>query len=210
MRCVRFLGVKFDTRLSWSSHGDSVMKKLSSCTFLLRSLKELVSDRMIVRVYFALFDSVLRYGILAWGHSSIMGDLFALQRRAVRVVAGIGYRSCCQGGFRSLGILTLPCLYVFECLKWVHASRSGFVTGSEIHGRNLRYGGNIRIPYHRVSASRCGKSYYGPLIYNLLPDTMKACRTKTFAVRLKRFLAAKAYYSVNECLKDKFSNIGDF
>lgn len=207
---VKFLGVMLDSRLAWSLHGDYTVGRLSGCTFLLRSLKDLVSDRMIIKVYFALFDSVLRYGILAWGHSPILGDLFALQRRAIRIVTGTGYRSCCRGRFRTLKILTLPSLYIFECLKWMHANKHQFITNSGVHGRRLRYGDHIRIPYHRVYASRCGKSYYGPLLYNLLSDNVKSYGAETFAMGLKRFLAARAYYSLSEFIEDHSSFVVDF
>lgn len=206
---VKFLGMVLDSKLTWGSHCEYVMGKLAKCTFLLRNLRPIISDSVMLRVYYALFDSLLRYGILAWGHSAAAKELFALQRRAVRIVAGIEYRSCCRGSFRNFKILTLPCLFILECLKWTHTNAETFHTSFDVHGRETRFGKHIRVPYHRVYAGRCGKSYFGPLLYNLLPDSVKSYGSVLFGVRLKRFLAAKAYYSVVECLDDRFSDILD-
>lgn len=204
---AKFLGIVLDSKLLWGPHSEYVLRKLSKYIFLVRSLRPLVSGHVLLRAYYALVDSVLRYGILAWGHSPAAQDLFAFQRRAVRVVASVGYRDCCRHSFKALGILTLPSLYILECLKFMHANYNVYTLNAEVHGRDTRSGHLIRVPYHRVNATRCGTTYYGPRLYNYLPPDLKRCDRKLFITRVKRYLADKAYYSIEECLDEHFEGI---
>lgn len=61
-----------------------LLGKLPKYIFLMRNLRSVVSVSIPLEVYDASIDSVLRYGITAWGNSSAAQELIAFQRRAVR------------------------------------------------------------------------------------------------------------------------------
>ena len=69
--------------------------------------------------YFVLVHCHLEYALLAWGHMSTCDRLFKSQRRAIRVVANLAYREDCRSYFRSLGILTVPSMFIFKCLECI-------------------------------------------------------------------------------------------
>ncbi|CAB0017866.1 unnamed protein product, partial [Nesidiocoris tenuis] len=46
--------------------------------------------------YYTCFQSVMAYGILCSGHSAGAGTVFGVQRRAIRVIADLGYRNDCR------------------------------------------------------------------------------------------------------------------
>jgi hypothetical protein len=58
-------------------------------------------------VYFAYFHSIVSYGIIFWGSSASMQNVFLIQKRAVRIMPGIGHRSSCREAIKKL-TLSLP------------------------------------------------------------------------------------------------------
>ena len=138
--------------------------------YLLRNIKPVVSESVALMAYHSLIESYLTYALLSWGHAPAAKRLFGLQRRAVRVLAGIGYRDDCRDYFRALAVMTLPSLYVFQCLKYMRTDIHYFSARSYLHDHNTRTSSSLVLPFNRLSANRLGITYYGPLLYNLLTD----------------------------------------
>ena len=175
---------------------------LSSVVFLLRRLAESVSTHLLRMTYFAFFQSRLTYGVLSWGHSSILERIFAIQRRAVRVVAGLDYREDCRTAFVHLKIMTLPSLYIFECLKYVTTNRAVMPQQNAVHSYDTRANSDIRQPHLRLLRSRNGRNYFGVKFYNALSTTFRSLPQKQFLQRLKCFLIEQAPYSIDDFLRD--------
>jgi hypothetical protein len=53
-------------------------------------------------VYFAYFQSMVKYGIVFWGNSYNLNKVFLLQERIVRIILGLSYRSSCKFGLRNM------------------------------------------------------------------------------------------------------------
>jgi hypothetical protein len=68
-------------------------------------------------VYFAYFQSVVKYGIVFWGSSYNLNKVFLLQKRIGRIMLGLSYRSSCKFWFKKHNILTVPCLYIFSLFR---------------------------------------------------------------------------------------------
>lgn len=116
---AKLLGVIIDDRLNWSSHVEQLSRKLSSSIFVLRNLARSLSRETLRMSYFALFHSHINYGTLLWGNSCYADKIFRLQKRAVRIVAGLGFRDHCKPAFKNLKIMPLPSLYILLCHKKV-------------------------------------------------------------------------------------------
>jgi hypothetical protein len=64
---TKFLGIRITDSLKWHSHIQLLANKLSKVTFMIKSLKEVLSSNFIWNIYFTKFHSLLRFGILCWG-----------------------------------------------------------------------------------------------------------------------------------------------
>jgi len=63
---TKFLGIHITETLKWNSHVQSLTSKLSKVSFMIKSLKEILSPNMIRNIYITKFQSLIRFGILFW------------------------------------------------------------------------------------------------------------------------------------------------
>ena len=152
----------------------------------------------IKTTYFAYFHSLLEYGIAFWGNSTGNKKVFKLQKRAIRLMTGSKSRTSCQPLFPQLGILTLSSQYIFSLMRFLTQNLELYTTNSTIHNHNTR----SRIQLHKPSATLAlyqkGPYYESIRVYNALPHNIAELilQKKEFITKLKKYLLAKAYYSV--------------
>lgn len=199
-RSVKFLGVHLDPGLRWDVHTDSLCSKLSSNTFLLRGLADCVSQPVLKQAYFSLCHSHISYAIIAWGHSSGAQGVFRLQRRAVRIVACLGYRDDCREAFKRLRILTLPSLFILENLLYLKDRTEQYSRHEEQHSYNTRNKGNLIPNSLRLERCRTGPNSLVIQFYNKLPGIIKELPKAQFKTRVREILLRNVFYSCDEFL----------
>ena len=203
---AKFLGFYLDPALSWEQHCNELAGKLSRNIFVIRTLKHQVPRETLLLAYHALFLSHCAYGLVVWGHSPNAEKIFGLQRKVVRIIYGEGYREDVRDTYIEHKLLTLPCLYILECLKYVKLHLTDFDMQGGKHEHNTRKGTDLKIDFFRLSHSRFGPNYYGLKFYNLLPIEIQNLPYGPFISYLKKFLLQKALYN----FKDFMSLEGDF
>jgi hypothetical protein len=65
---IKFLGLHINNTLSWTTHIDNILRKLSSACYAMKSVKSYVSQQMLKVIYYSYFHSIMSYGIIFWGH----------------------------------------------------------------------------------------------------------------------------------------------
>lgn len=200
---VKFLGVLLDETLKWDAHVESVCKRLGSSVFVLRNLCGCVSDATLRTAYFGIFHSVMAYGVLVWGGSAHSRRIFGFQRRAVRVLSGLGYREDCRGAFIRLGILTLPSLYILENLLYIKQHNNS-LRHQDVHQHNTRNCANFVPMYSRLERCRSRPEAIAVRLLNKLPVSIKEKPVNAFKCYVKKFLLQRAFYSVDEFLNCQF------
>jgi hypothetical protein len=99
---VRFLGLQLDKQINWRNHLHCWLSKLSKACFVLRRLRCVLNIDVLKLVYFAYFQSVVKYGILFWGNPYNLKKVFLLQKRTLRIMLGLSYRSYVNPCLRNL------------------------------------------------------------------------------------------------------------
>lgn len=197
---VTFLGVDLNPTMTWEYHTTRLCNKLSCLTYLLRSLADSVSKSTLKACYYAHFHSHLTYAIMAWGHASGVAAVFRLQRRAIRIISGLSYREDCRQAFVALEILTVPGAYIFECLKYMYDHLQDYRSVNELHDHHTRHTDNLYVAYTRLTRSRCMTNYWGPALWNCLPNNVRDYNRTKFLSFVKQKLKEKAFYSIHEAL----------
>ena len=81
MSDVKFLGMCIMEKLSWQAHICSLCHSLSKTYYISKSLKNILSNRMLWNIYFAYFQLRLRYAIILWGRTKESIKVLHIQKK---------------------------------------------------------------------------------------------------------------------------------
>jgi hypothetical protein len=76
----KFLGINITSNLRWSTHIQSLCLKLSKVCYIIKSLRDDLSFNILRNIYFAKFQSLVRYGISFWGSENECSEVLKLQK----------------------------------------------------------------------------------------------------------------------------------
>ena len=198
----KFLGLVIDSRLKFESHIFALNKKLSRGCYAVRVISQELGFKTARMVYYALFESHLRYGICFWGACSVtlFNSIFILQKRAVRFMTRAKPRDSCQPLFLKHKILTLTCLFILETVCIIK-KKTEFRTTVYPTRRSHTF----PLPIPTSSLSRNSFIYNGRKLFNSLPSYLRQIEcNKRFKRQVYLFLVTKAYYSLDEFYSEGF------
>ena len=167
---IKYLGVKIDKELNWKIHIDYIALKLSRATAMLYKLRDFVSPKTLVSVYYALFESHLNYACTVWGQNiHSVNRLFILQKKALRTLHHKQQNEHSNPLFLESKIIKLPDKVKIEnCLlisKYFHNKlppifKEWFTLSSDSHKYETSFAsyGNLKIP--SVKTTSYGKSSF--------------------------------------------------
>ena len=203
VKVTKFLGLSIQSNLKWNIHINELNTKLSSICYAFRILSNSVSLNAARCVYFANVHSRLRYGIIFWGSTSCSTQTFRIQKKIVRIISKCHPRDSCKPLFFKLGILPLPCLFIYESVVFV---KTDLLKGGDIFSCNTDiYNYNTRRKNHihqvSVSTAHYKKSAYNTctLLYNSLPDDIQQLHSiHKFKSQVKSFLLHNCFYTIRD------------
>jgi hypothetical protein len=210
---IKFLGIILESTLNWKQHIDYINSKLQSLGYIIRSLRNVLSLKVIKQIYNSYVHSLINYGIIFWGSSSHCKTLFTMQKRIIRIIMKAKARESCRNMFKELGILTLYSQYIYSILMFVVSHREIFTFNNEVHGLNTRRKLDLHVPTVSLTKVQKGVYYLGITIYNKLPNSIKerANNYNEFKIILKRFLKNNPYYSIEEFMdSDTINDLHSF
>jgi len=193
------LGLAINDSLTWNTHIDGILPKLSSACFAICLVKPYVSQQTLKAIYYAHFHAIMKYGVIFWGQSPGSSSAFLLPKRVIRTIIGCGARTSCRTLFHELGILTLTSQYIFSLLQFVVKSSNLFSLNRNIHSFNTSQQSNFHQPSAHLKKYQLGPYYMG-ILFNTLPSTLKtkSHNLSRFRTLLKKFLLESSLYSLEE------------
>ena len=104
---VKFLGVMVDEQLSFKRHIESIARKLAVGIGFLYRGREVLGRKELILLYNTLLLPHLNYCSLVWGinYPTNLHRLQILQKRAVRVILGLGYNDPVKHIFLQTGYI---------------------------------------------------------------------------------------------------------
>uniref|UniRef100_A0A3Q3J5Q4 Reverse transcriptase domain-containing protein n=1 Tax=Monopterus albus TaxID=43700 RepID=A0A3Q3J5Q4_MONAL len=102
---TKFLGINIDDKICWKPHIKYIHNKLAKSISILARVKNIVDQKSLHTLYCSMFVPYLDYCVECWGNTykSALWSLFKLQKRAIRIVHGLGYRDCMNSSFAHSG-----------------------------------------------------------------------------------------------------------
>jgi hypothetical protein len=118
---IKFLGIFIDPGLSFKYHVNYISSKISKAMYFLRSAKNLLSEKSLKSLYYAIVHCHLIYGIIIWSCTSFsnLKGLEKKQKDAVRIVTLSPYNSHTEPLFKKLNILPLKQLILYFKIQFM-------------------------------------------------------------------------------------------
>jgi hypothetical protein len=147
---------------------------------------------------------LVNYGIIFWGNTSSMHQVFLTQKKIMSITLEIRSKSSCRKRIKKLDILPIPTLYMHSLMLFVVNNMHYFQTNSSVHDINTRYTNQLHIPSIRLLAIQRAITYSAIKIFNrLLPRISRLKNDKlVFKSALRNYLLTHVFYSIEEFLSN--------
>jgi hypothetical protein len=162
---MKFLGMSLNETLSWDNHIEALAKKLDTTCYIIRSAKTYMSTSSLKTIYYTPFHSIMTYGIIFWGNSSLGATIFGLQKEAIRIMEECGNRVSCRDLFRKFHILPLTSQYLLSLIMFAVQHKNLFIISMDSHSLETRQSNNLYTPWANLSVDQKGAYYSGVKIY---------------------------------------------
>ena len=175
----KFVGVHIDEYIDWNFHINYVRSKLVSANFALSKVKYIFPEKVKLSIYNSLFKSYVEYCLIAWGNvkPSKLKPLEILQKKCIRNIAGVKYRSHTNPIFSRLKILKVNDLVKYQIYTFMYNYINNFCpnsfTGFFTPYNNENRSRNFRLPVPFKKSLDHFPSYNVPKIWNNLGLTYK-------------------------------------
>lgn len=191
---IKYLGLILDEKLNWEHHSGYLQGKLRKLNFMLYHTRRLLSRKHLIRIYKVLYEPILRYGIIHWGHSpkKYTYPIRVLQKHAIRILASIKKQQSTLPYFLEFNLLNFEQLLKFCSAKYAHKYflKPELIVAPSVA---LRDRGILTYrPKWSKDISRAQAAYSVSTIFNSLPLAIREIQFHGhFSSELRRFLIKK-------------------
>nr|CAH7747189.1 unnamed protein product [Callosobruchus chinensis] len=144
----------------------------------------------------------MQYGLNIWGALSEATRVFKMQKKAIRIIMGLGFRDSCRSSFSELQFMTLPSIYKYVSLLEARKNLANLTLQSDLHTIGTRNSHLLRLPRYRLSKSQ--KNSLNLKLFNVLPESFKNMEELAFKNSIKQLFLTNSIYSCEEY----FSHLG--
>jgi hypothetical protein len=114
----------------------------------------------------------MSYGIIFWGNSTDDKEVFYIQNKIIRIMAGTKRRASCRELFEKFNILPLASKFLFSLLSLEVDNIEEFQTNSDIHNISTRNTYNLHVQNTNLSKYQKGVYCAGIKLLNNLPPLL--------------------------------------
>lgn len=197
---TKLLGITMDSVLSWEVHIENLNNRLNSVCYTLRVMSQYLNKDGLKMIYFANFESLIRYGLIFYGGVRSVENIFRVQKKTVRIINKLNFRESCRCSFKNNNILTVTALYIKECLMFLVKNRDYFSSNLPSHSYNNRNCIYV-YPVHRLTGTEKGAKYSSMRFFNMLPLSIRQIKDQNrFKKELHKFLLDLEPYTIEEFL----------
>jgi hypothetical protein len=148
----------------------------------------------------------MSYGIIFWVNSTDSKRVFIIQKKIIRIIAGVKRRVSCRHLFRKFNILPLASEFLLSLLSFIVGNMEKFQTNSNIHNINTRYKHDLHQPSINLTSYQKGAYHAGIKLFNTPPVSIKILNhdTKVFKPAMKDYLLS------HSCSIEEFTSIENY
>lgn len=178
---IRYLGLHIDRNLKYTEHIDNLNIKIRKLIWKFYELRYVMPVYILRMLYFALVESIIKYGIAVWGgaYPTNYQQLRISQKYIIKVILFRNKRYPSDLVFEEFNVLGIEGLYVLESLMFVYSNKnllSRFVDHN--YGTRNRLNMNLTITLSSRTTTQRFINYFGPKFFNCLPHDLKSANNK--------------------------------
>ncbi len=165
---IRFLGIYLDPSLLFNHHINILTTKLSKALYLIRSAKNLLTEKALKAVYYSTFHCHLIYCIPIWSSASsaLLKTISILQKKAIRLIFNKPYNFHTEPLFKASKILPFESLIQFFNLQTMHRYIQGFLpaafSSTWVTNMERRRNDDIQVNVNPQRMLRNDEDFYVP------------------------------------------------
>ena len=173
---TKFLGVIIDNKLSWKDHILYISGKLARGTGVLLKVRRYLMKETLISLYYSFVYPYLIYCNHVWGLAckTHMNTLFLLQKRIIRIIAGVNRRSHTDPIFKELKLLKCNDINTYLIGRLMHRIyngditllRSNFKKNKEVHQYGTRQINHYHVPPVKTELGKSALRFHGVVIWN--------------------------------------------
>ena len=184
---TKSLRLQIDEHLTWARHVENISKKIASAIGALKRVRQFIDTNTALKIYGALIQPYFDYCSSVWDGLNITLDnkLQKLQNRAARVITESRYDASASDLFSKLGWHNLSirrkkhkATLMFKTINELTPPYLHDLFKSRSTGYNLRNSEHtLYVPKPRTNYGKRSFSYSGAMLWNELPQTVRAVRS---------------------------------
>lgn len=171
---VKYLGVLIDRHLKWEQH---ILRLTNNIRKFIRKfyiLRDILRKNLLIQVYKAFIESLIRYGIIIWGgtYKTTMNQLNVAQNYILRII----YRRNKLHptiDLYSEDILNVRSMYILNTCIYVHRKSKLRTYVKHIYDTRAKRDKQLQIPNSSRNVNQKFLNYLAPKIYNLIPSEIR-------------------------------------
>lgn len=167
---VKYLGIIFDSDMSWNGHLAYICKRLRSASCCLYNIKIFLPVSVRKMLAHALAYSVLRYGVTLFWHCSSFWRS-RVDSILKNILKSVSYDLNCPPNTNYFSLLEMPSFQTLfrNTVVLRHYWRSDYME-RKTYSRPLRQNERYKIPFFVTRYGRSTRDFYVPQIFNDLPE----------------------------------------
>jgi hypothetical protein len=122
----------------WKLHFKSILMKLASVTYAIRSLKHTLPKETLKILYLSQAQSIIHYGIIFWDQSVEAPKVFVMQKKILRRIYNLKATDSCRNIFIQNKLMTFYSYYIYLLILFVLNNRKLFDLNVHIHQHDTR------------------------------------------------------------------------
>jgi len=198
---TKFLGVIIDSNLSWKNHISYISSKIAKNIGVLCRGRKIFNNETMLSLYNALILPYLTYCIHIWGsaYKTYINQLVLLQKRAIRLIAGVPHRTHTKELFHTYNILPVENLYKYTIALFIYKLHHNILPDfgfnliymSDIHNYITRNCNCIQIPRFHTEFGKRSFNYSAIIMWNEIVSVINCNSTiGSFKNSLRKYLSA--------------------
>ena len=198
---TKFLGVIIDKQLNWKKHISYVTGKVARGIGIIIKARKYLPKDAILSLYYSFIYPYLTYCNLIWGNACAthLERLKMLQKKVVRIIAGVKPREHTDPIFKQYKLLTMNGINMFLTARFMFKIHHGLIIDTflgffkrnrEIHSYQTRQSSEYHLPCVHTELAKRNIRFHGVKNWNkLIRDGVTSdCSEAVFKNTLKQLL----------------------